>query len=197
MNKICRPNECTGCMTCFNICPNNCIKMIYDEHGELQPEINKEKCINCGLCRRVCPNNENIEYKEIRKSYVAWSIDKQDRRTSTSGGIASVFYQNAIEHGYIVFGMAFDEKLELKCLEEKEYNGINKFKGSKYCQGNIGDNFRRIKKLLNREEKLIFIGTPCQVSGLNKYLKIANINKENLITVDLVCHRGTISTIFD
>ena len=197
MSKVLEKSKCTGCMACYNICPNNCIKMVYDEHGELQPEIDKEKCINCGLCRKVCPNNEKIEYEEIKNTYATWSIDEQDRRTSTSGGIASVFYQNAIENGYVAFGMAFDEMLELQCSGEKEYNGINKFKGSKYCQAYIGDNFRKIKKLLNKEEKVIFIGTPCQVSGLNKYLNIGNINKENLITVDLICHRSTFSTIFN
>ena len=197
MSKICEKNECTGCMACYNICPKKCIDMVYDEHGELQPKIDKEKCINCGLCRKVCPNNNNIEYEQIKKTYAAWSINEQDRRTSTSGGIASIFYQNAIENNYVTFGMAFNEKLELNCIEEKEYSGINKFKGSKYCQAYIGDNFRIIKNLLNKEKKVIFIGTPCQVSGLNKYLKICNIDKENLITVDLICHRSTFSAIFN
>lgn len=43
-------------------------------------------------------------------------------------------------------------------------------------------------KFLKEDKKVIFIGTPCQIQGLNKYLEIKNINKSNLITVDLVCH---------
>ena len=188
MNEICKQKECTGCMACYNICPQHCITMIYDEHGESQPKIDKEKCVNCGLCRKVCPNNSEIKYNNIEKAYASWSIDEEDRKTSTSGGIASIFYQNALNNNFKIFGMEFDENLELKCKEENNNFEIKKYKGSKYCQSFIGDNYKIIKDYLQKNEKVLFIGTPCQISGLNNYLNINKVNTENLITVDLVCH---------
>ena len=63
-----------------------------------------------------------------------------------------------------------------------------KYKGSKYCQSFIGDNYKKVGEFLNDGKKVLFIGTPCQIQGLNKYLEVKNTDKANLITVDLVCH---------
>lgn len=188
MNKICKEEECTGCMACYNICPKNCITMEYNKYGELQPKIDESKCIHCNLCRKVCPNNSEINKNTPVTAFATWSKDENDRKTSTSGAIASIFYKEAIDKGYIVFGTSFDENLILKHSYTHNKEEALKYKGSKYCQSNIGRNYENVGKFLKEDKKVIFIGTPCQIQGLNKYLEIKNINKSNLITVDLVCH---------
>lgn len=188
MNVICNEKECTGCMACYNVCPKKCISMKYNKYGELFPEIDDKICIQCNMCKKVCPNNGEIHKEEPMAAYATWSNDALDRETSTSGGIASVFYQEAIEKGYIVFGTSFDENLILKHSYTNNREEVKKYKGSKYCQSFIGDSYKNVHNFLNEGKKVIFIGTPCQIEGLNNYLKIKKINVSNLITIDLVCH---------
>ena len=188
MNKICKEEECTGCMACYNICPKNCITMEYNKYGELQPKIDESKCIHCNLCRKVCPNNRPINKNTPVTAFATWSKDENDRKTSTSGAVASILYKEAIDKGYIVFGTSFDENLILKHSYTDNKEEALKYKGSKYCQSDIGKNYENVGRFLKEDKKIIFIGTPCQIQGLNKYLEVKNIDKENLITVDLVCH---------
>lgn len=175
-------------MACYNICPNNCINMEYNKFGELQPEIDEGKCINCNLCRKVCPNNSKINKNEPIMAFATWSKDESDRKTSTSGAIASIFYKQAIQNGYIVFGTSFDENLILKHSYTDKKEEVVKYKGSKYCQSYIDYSYKKVNDFLKEGKKVIFIGTPCQIEGLNKYLEFRNTDKLNLITVDLVCH---------
>ena len=188
MNKICKEEECTGCMACYNICPKSCITMEYNKYGELQPKIDESKCIHCNLCRKVCPNNSPINKNTPVTAFATWSKDENDRKTSTSGAVASILYKEAIDNGYIVFGTSFDENLILKHSYTDNKEEALKYKGSKYCQSDIGKNYENVGRFLKEDKKIIFIGTPCQIQGLNKYLEVKNIDKENLITVDLVCH---------
>lgn len=188
LNVICKEEECTGCMACYNICPKKCIHMEYNRYGELSPAVDENICIHCNLCKKVCPNNNEIHKKEPIEAYATWSKDEKDRKTSTSGAIASIFYQEAIDNGYVVFGSSFNDELILKhSYTDKKAEAI-KYKGSKYCQSFIGNNYEKVYNFLKENKKIIFIGTPCQIEGLNNYLAIKNITMSNLITVDLVCH---------
>ena len=114
MKTICEEKSCTGCMACYNICPKKCITMEYNRFEEISPNINPDKCIDCGLCKKVCPNNQKIEYNKPIKVYASWSKENVDRETSTSGGLASIFYQKAISDDFIVFGTSFDNELKLE-----------------------------------------------------------------------------------
>lgn len=188
MNKICKEEECTGCMACYNICPKKCIHMEYNKYGELVPVIDENICIHCNLCKKICPNNDEIHKEEPIIAYAAWSSNEEDRNTSTSGAVASIFYQEAIEKGYIVFGTFFDKELKLKHSYTDKKEEALKYKGSKYCQSFIGYNYENVYNFLKEDKKIIFIGTPCQIEGLNKYLELKKIDLSKLITVDLVCH---------
>ncbi len=53
----------------------------------------------------------------------------------------------------------------------------------------MSDLFVKIKKLLYEDNYVMFVGTPCQVAGLKKFLLK---DYEKLLTIDLVC-RGVIS----
>ena len=56
---------------------------------------------------------------------------------------------------------------------------------SKYVQSNILDIFKKVKEDASNK-KVLFIGTPCQVEAIEKYLNRKEL--DNLITCDLVCH---------
>lgn len=48
-------DDCVGCGTCVEECPNNAIKEAEDKY-----EIT-EDCVECGNCVEVCPTNAIIE----------------------------------------------------------------------------------------------------------------------------------------
>ena len=51
---------------------------------------------------------------------------------------------------------------------------------------NLKDIFKEVKECLNNNMMVLFTGTPCQIDGLRGFLK--NINLENLLLCDIVCH---------
>lgn len=48
-------NKCIGCGTCVKTCPEDAIKMVKQENGELKPETDYDFCKGCGLCAQHCP----------------------------------------------------------------------------------------------------------------------------------------------
>ena len=87
MEEICLKKECTACGACINICPKNCITLKKDDVDTLYPVVDESLCIHCECCLHVCPNNKELEYHDPIKAYAAWSLDKENHRTSASGGI--------------------------------------------------------------------------------------------------------------
>ena len=57
---------------------------------------------------------------------------------------------------------------------------------SKYVQSNLGNIYHQILHDLKEGRKVLFAGTPCQVSAVNNCTP--KIYKENILTVDIVCH---------
>ena len=62
---------------------------------------------------------------------------------------------------------------------------MSEFRGSKYVQSNIGDSYIITKNFLELGRLVLFSGSPCQISGLKRYLRK---DYDNLITIDFVCH---------
>ena len=63
MPTLCSYKECTGCATCFAVCPQHAITMEKDIYGFLYPKIDHNKCIECNLCEKKCPLLHKQEYK--------------------------------------------------------------------------------------------------------------------------------------
>ena len=185
MNIICKKEDCTGCAACYNSCPKQCITMKEDAYGYLYPEIDKEKCIDCGLCRKKCAAVNEIELKTPQETYASWSLEKEDKGTCTSGGMATVFSRKIIKNGGIVYGAVWNKDASVCHQRVETLEDIDKLKGSKYVHSYIGDSYRKIKQDLEEQKQVLFIGTPCQVAGLKTYL---GKEYEGLYVVDLICH---------
>lgn len=185
MEQICDNNKCSGCCACMNACPKECITMEYDKFGVMLPKIRQETCIDCGLCTRVCPVNSKTQRNTPQKAYAAWHLDADQRKKSASGGVAAAFYETVLEQGGVCFGTSFDSDLNLTVKSAITDEEIRQFRGSKYVQAYVGNQLKQVKKYLDMDKKVLFVGTPCQVAGLNQYLR-----KEypGLVTVDLICH---------
>ncbi|NBJ09139.1 4Fe-4S dicluster domain-containing protein [Alistipes sp. Z76] len=183
--EICQHDSCTGCFACENICPKRCISMVPDSLGALHPVIDQDNCIECLLCKNTCPNNRIIEYSNPIECYAGWRTDKDKRKFSASGGIGAVLSEHVISNGGVVVGTSYDDNIVPVTTVAYDFDGIEKFKGSKYVQSLIGKSFSQIRDLLTMGKQILYIATPCQISGLLSFLKKPY---DNLITVDLICH---------
>ena len=182
--------DCTGCQTCFNICPVNAISMVSDNKGFLYPKIDDDKCINCGLCYKRCP----IIYFESQINtnsptplcYAFESKDKGLVLSSSSGGAFSTIAEYVLDHKGVVCGVTYnyESKKAEHILIEKEKE-LYKLRTSKYVQSDVGAVYKAIKKHLESGKMVLFTGCGCQVAGLKAYL---NKSYNNLLLVDIVCH---------
>ena len=170
MDNICLEKYCTGCCSCLNICSQNAINMVENDIGTIIPRINSGICIDCNRCKQACPQNTESVLLDPYIVFAAWAKDKADHVSSSSGGVASVFYKNIVsKYSGICVGSAFKENLFLNYQIAETIEDLYKFKGSKYVQSYIGNIYFRINEYL-KYKPVIFIGTPCQVDGLKVYL---------------------------
>lgn len=94
-----------------------------------------------------------------------------------------------LDEGGIVFGVSFSQdfkSVSTTGIENKE--DISRLRGSKYLQANPCDSFSEAAEALKADRKTLFSGTPCQIHGLNNYLKRRHIPTDNLTTIELICH---------
>lgn len=181
---LCDKTQCTGCLACLNSCAKGAIRIERDSLGKTYPKIDKAKCVGCKLCEASCPVLNPIEKQLPCDVYAVWSTNNEDIIKSSSGGIATILSRKIISLGGVVCGAAVIES-KVKHIIVDKIEDLDLLRGSKYVQSDIGYSFNEIKKKLASGQQVLFIGTPCQVAGLKKFLKG---NEKNLLTVDLICH---------
>lgn len=186
MLEIKDKKKCCGCEACVQRCPVQCISMRSDVEGFLYPNINQTICINCNVCEKVCPEINQSEIRRPLKVYAAKNPDELIRLSSSSGGIFTMLAEQILKENGVVFGARFNEKWEVEHGYTDIQDGVAAFRGSKYVQSRIGDNYRQVEDFLRKGRKVLFSGTPCQVAGLKRFLH--NKEYDNLLTVDVVCH---------
>ena len=188
--------DCVGCGACQNICSANAINMEFNNWGFLYPLIDENKCVFCGNCYSVCQINKSLRCENdnnVKKAYISITKDKKLYKNAASGGIfgtlANCFFEKH-NQAYVVGAKYEDGKVSHVIIDKKE--DIFSLQNSKYVQSDMGSVFKRIRDILNKNEYLLFCGTPCQVFALRLFL-----NKEysNFFAVDLICH-GVPSPIF-
>ena len=186
MIKVDDKTKCSGCGTCYNICPQKCISMIEDEEGFLYPKVDMDACVNCGLCDRMCPLNEKNNKKYgVVQSEIVQNKDLEVLRQSTSGGAFTPIAPYILQRNGVVFGVEMDEDSNfVKHIKVEKEQNLIRFRNSKYVQSYIGNSFNDAKQELQKGRLVCFSGTPCQIQGLKNYL---HKEYENLITVDVVC----------
>lgn len=184
LKQVCSPEQCSGCFACMSICPKGAIHQVLNKLGEEKPAIDPEKCISCGLCVSTCPVNSNQDMRRAEFCYAAWSKFGKDIEKSSSGGIAAVLSRKMLEDGGIVYGSVSRDS---KVLHERidSVDGIELTRGSKYVISDMKSCFSRIGVDINAGKKVLFIGTPCQTAAVKS---VIGKHKNNLYTVDLICH---------
>ena len=186
MIEICKKHDCVGCGACISACSKDAIFMHPDSLGFLYPVIDQKKCVDCGLCVKSCFNNHGPAYVEPIETCVGNALAAEERVSSTSGGLASVFMRAILNNGGCVYGCSGENAHEVKHVKIENINDVNKLKGSKYVQSFMGLTYNSVVLDLKANRTVLFIGTPCQVAGLKAYLR--GKEYDNLFTVDFVCH---------
>ena len=185
MIEIIDKHACCGCSACVQKCPKQCISLVEDEEGFLYPVVNSDDCIDCGLCEKVCPILHQAEERKPLKAYAAKNKNEGIRKQSSSGGVFTLLAEDVIKEDGVVFGAKFDEQWEVKHDFTETFEGLHVFRGSKYIQSHIEENYKKAETFLKSGRKVLFSGTPCQIAGLKRFLRK---EYDNLLTVDFVCH---------
>lgn len=185
MIQLSKKNECTGCLACVSV---GCefLKAGYDDEGFIQPIVN-EKCNDCGRCAKVCPQlvKEVPSNNYLPKHFACVANDDSLLMRSSSGGLFSVLALDVIRKKGIVFGAAFNERMQLKHISVDKEEELSKLCGSKYLQSDVSGCYLKVKTFLDEGRYVLFCGLPCQIDGLSHYL--GNKHSERLITVDILC----------
>lgn len=177
--------KCTGCTACMSICGKHCISMSEDEEGFLYPVVDKDNCVDCGLCEKICPVLNPFEEKKNEPRCLAGRSKQEDIvEKSSSGGLFSVIAQSVLNEGGVVVGAAFRQDWSVHHIIIDSPDKLGLLQGSKYVQSNLEDVFVQVKKKIKEGRKVFFVGTPCQVAGINHFIG----KNENLLTADLICH---------
>lgn len=184
--KYINRGECCGCSACVQACPKQCISMTEDSEGFLYPTIDNKLCIGCGLCERVCPLNNTLEARKPMEVYAGQSSNLRDLQGCSSGGVFIALAKEVINNGGVVFGAIFDSSWEVFHTYAENIDDVFPMMGSKYVQSRIGNCYKKAKEFLLQNREVLFVGTPCQILGLNAFLR--NRKFEKLICVDVVCH---------
>lgn len=185
MQQIVEKNQCTGCASCANICPQKAITIKEDNNGFYRPYIEEEKCTGCGLCKKVCPS---LNYKETNnKQPEVYAIISDDniRKESSSGGAFTLIAEWVLSQGGYVVGAAYNNNWQVEHIIINNQQDLNKIRGSKYVQSRISETlYKDIKNLLDDDKYVLFSGCPCQTAGLKYFLQK---DYEKLLLIDIYC----------
>ncbi|WP_028235565.1 Coenzyme F420 hydrogenase/dehydrogenase, beta subunit C-terminal domain [Pseudobutyrivibrio sp. MD2005] len=184
---------CTGCTMCGQICPTGAIEFKI-QNGFRLPVVNIEKCIDCHLCEKKCPAvGCAVEKNSYPIVYSAWSKNTAQRRKCTSGGVCYELSKCFIEQGGYVCGVAWcDNYKNAEYIIVNSLDKLDLITQSKYFQPEMNDIFVKIKELLDRHEKVMFVGTSCSNAALLSFL---GKKYQELLCVDFIC-RGYTSQLY-
>ncbi len=178
--------ECSGCTACLNGCPRNAISMKSDSMGFKYPYVDDNLCNSCGKCLLLCPFKDNKKLAYNQHYYAIRHKDEGALSQSQSGGAFVILSDYILEQGGVVYGVGLDNRFLAIHKRATNKDERDEFRYSKYIQSDLGGIFKLVKDDLGQGKLVLFTGTPCQVAGLNSFLNLSL--KDNLYTIDLICH---------
>lgn len=187
MKNISQVHDCYGCGVCATACGRKIIEIGLNAEGFYEPHItDPNKCTNCGICTEVCAylhDDLSLQNPEIHP-YAAWSKDYLVRRKCSSGGAGFEIGKYLLGQGYKVCGVRYDaDKNRAEHYIATNVEELIPSAGSKYIQSYTVDGF----KAINRKEKYLVTGTPCQIDSFRRYIRKFRC-EDNFVLLDFFCH---------
>ena len=188
MNKnISSVHDCYGCGVCATACGRKIIEIGLNAEGFYEPHItDPNKCTNCGICTEVCAylhEDLSLQNQEIHP-YAAWSKDHLVRRKCSSGGAGFEIGKYLLGQGYKVCGVRYNaDKNRAEHYIATNVEELIPSAGSKYIQSYTVDGF----KAINRKEKYLVTGSPCQIDSFRRYIRKFRC-EDNFVLLDFFCH---------
>lgn len=188
MKNISEINDCYGCGVCAIACPRQIISIQLNNDGFYAPQIaENDKCIDCGICLKVCSYIKDdispLEGYSIQ-TYAAWSNDSSVRYKCSSGGISFEIGKYLISKHYRACGVKYNTaKHRAEHFVADTITDFIPSIGSKYIQSFTFDGFSE----LNKTDKFLVTGTPCQIDSLRHYIRMKKI-EDNFVLIDFFCH---------
>lgn len=193
--------NCTGCGLCENVCHRGAISLFADQEGFWYPFIDEDKCSNCRKCIKACPvlqkQSATNKDRNLMKIYAAWSLDKEIRLNSTSGGIFSELALTVLADGGFISGAIYDEKYKVRHYIISKKNELEMLRQSKYIQSDMKMIYRDIGRILEQGGSLIFCGTPCQCQAVFQYCKELEIDMTKLYLIDFICRGSNSPKVYE
>ncbi len=170
----------TGLCSGEGACVASCPAFVLEFQNKRPVIVDEEGCIKCGICTAVCsrysvleaaPRDIDLEsIGEYKSLWQAYSLDEEVRSEGQSGGVATALMICAVEEEMVeaalvlqAEGDAMTSKSKIAYTKEE----IIKAQKSKYVTFPSLAAVNLVRK--NRIESFVYVGTPCQVTGL-KYL---------------------------
>lgn len=185
--NISKFHDCYGCGVCAKVCSKQIIDIVLNKNGFYEPLItDNEKCTDCGLCVEVCSywHNDLASVPQMSKGYAAWSQDEEIRYRCSSGGFVFELGRKIMEKGYNVCAVRYniDTNRAEHFIAHTAEDLIPSI-GSKYIQSYFINGLKEI----NRNEKYLVIGTPCQIDSFRRYIRLLH-REEQFLLLDFFCH---------
>ena len=180
-------DNCFGCFLCEAVCPKKCIQKTKTLDGFYLPTVINDSCIECGKCLSTCPirqewGNKPLEIMGVRHN------DSSVLKNSTSGGAFTAITDWIIKNDGVVFGATFDNEYTVVHTCASDYEGRDRMRGAKYVKSDTIGVYGQVEEILKSGKYVLFSGTPCQVAAMNSFCKSKQLPREQLFTVDLICH---------
>jgi len=117
--------------------------------------------------------------------FSAWVKNKEELEKSASGGIAFALGKYIIDNGGQVAGVIMRE-MRPKWIVTDNIEELKKTRNSVYLWANPLPIYQKIASTPSR--KTLFVGLPCQVAGLKRYMRLKDIADKNVTYISLRCH---------
>ena len=188
MNKnISHIKNCFGCGVCVIACKRQIIKLKLSRTGFYQPYIvTPDQCTNCGLCLKVCSKyNRGLSLVSDKiHPFVGWSNNHIVRYNCSSGGVTYEISKYLLQQGYKICACRYNaSRVRAEHFLVSNNEELVDSIGSKYLQSYTVDALLQ----LNKKQKYLFIGTPCQVDSVRRLVKLYKC-ESNFVFVDFFCH---------